>query len=109
MSKSKIGAETTTKAHLAETVYDKLGGLSKREAADIVDNTLEIMKKTLENGEQVKLSGFGNFSVRFKNARIGRNPATKEPMTISERHVVTFKPSPRLKELVNSSLEQPDS
>lgn len=109
MSKSKIGAETTTKAQLAEVVYDKLGGLSKREAADIVDTTLEIMKKTLENGEQVKLSGFGNFSVRFKNARIGRNPATKEPMTISERHVVTFKPSPRLKELVNTSVEQPDS
>lgn len=108
MSNETVSAETTTKSNLAETLYDRLGGLSKREAADIVDTTLEILKKSLENGDKVKLSGFGNFSVRFKNARVGRNPATKEPMTISKRHVVTFKPSPRLKELVNASVEQPD-
>lgn len=108
MSKKEIGTNTTTKAQLTDVLYEKLGGLSKREAADIVDTTLELLKKTLEQGEKVKLSGFGNFSVRFKNARVGRNPATKEPMTISKRHVVTFKPSPRLKELVNDSVEQPD-
>lgn len=97
-------AGTTTKAQLAEALYDKLGGLSKREAADIVDSTFEILKTTLERGDKVKLSGFGNFSVRYKKARVGRNPASKEPMTISERHVVTFKPSPRLKDLVNEAV-----
>lgn len=109
MSKKEIGTTTTTKAQLTDVLYEKLGGLSKREAADIVDTTLELLKKSLEQGDKVKLSGFGNFSVRFKNARVGRNPATKEPMTISKRHVVTFKPSPRLKELVNDSVEQPDN
>jgi len=108
MSEKEIGVNTTTKAQLTDVLYEKLGGLSKKEAADIVDAALEIMKKTLENGEKVKLSGFGNFSVRFKNSRVGRNPATKKPMTITKRHVVTFKPSPRLKELVNEAVDQPD-
>lgn len=108
MSKKEIGTTTTTKAQLTDVLYDKLGGLSKKEAADIVDGVLEIIKATLEHGDKVKLSGFGNFSVRFKNSRVGRNPATKEPMTISKRHVVTFKPSPRLKELVNEAVDQPD-
>lgn len=100
-------AATTTKAHLAENLYNSLGGLSKREAAEIVDTTFEILKGTLAKNEKVKLSGFGNFSVRFKNARVGRNPASKEQMTITERHVVTFKPSPRLKDMVNDNLVDP--
>lgn len=100
-------AGTTTKAHLAENLYNSLGGLSKREAAEIVDTTFEILKGTLAKNEKVKLSGFGNFSVRFKNARVGRNPASKEQMTITERHVVTFKPSPRLKDMVNDNLVDP--
>lgn len=109
MSDDSVGSATTTKAQLAEALYDKLGGLSKREAAEYVDHTFEILKATLERGDKVKLSGFGNFSVRFKKSRVGRNPASKEPMTISERHVVTFKPSPRLKDLVNASVESPES
>lgn len=109
MTTDTTGTATTTKAQLAEALYDKLGGLSKREAADIVDTTFEILKTTLERGDKVKLSGFGNFSVRFKKARVGRNPASKEPMTISERHVVTFKPSPRLKDLVNQAVDRPES
>lgn len=101
MSGDDNTAQTTTKAHLAEDLYDTLGGFSKREAAAVVDTTFELLKNALARNEKVKLSGFGNFTIRFKNARVGRNPASKEQMTISERHVVTFKPSPRLKALVN--------
>src|SRR5690625_561063 len=108
MREKEIGVNSTTKAQLTEGLYAKPGGLSKKERTDTGDAAREIKKKTLENGEKVKLSGFGNFSVRFKNSRVGRNPATKKPMTITKRHVVTFKPSPRLKELVNEAVDQPD-
>lgn len=105
MSTEESAVATTTKAHLAEDLYNTLGGLSKREAADIVDTTFELLKNTLAKNEKVKLSGFGNFTVRYKKARVGRNPASKEQMTITERHVVTFKPSPRLKEMVNDKMD----
>lgn len=98
---------TTTKADLAEAVYNRLGGLSKREAADLVDTAFDLVKTTLEQGEKIKLSGFGNFVVRHKKARTGRNPITGKSLTISERHVVTFKPSPRLKDYVNEHLSGP--
>ena len=106
MSGENQTTQTTTKAHLAEDLYNTLGGFSKREAATVVDRTFEILKDALARSEKVKLSGFGNFTIRFKNARVGRNPASKEQMTISERHVVTFKPSPRLKVLVNDIPEK---
>ncbi len=91
-----------TKADIVESVYEKLGGFSKREAAEIVELVFETLKETLANGEKVKISGFGNFVVRKKKARMGRNPQTDDPIEISARHVLTFKPSQVLKQTLNN-------
>jgi integration host factor subunit alpha len=99
---------TTTKADIAEAVYEKLGGFSKRESSSLVDDTFEILKGALADGEKVKISGFGNFVVRYKKPRIGRNPLTGEEITISARHVATFKASPVLKAQVNNSFPRRD-
>lgn len=93
---------TMTKADIIEDVYERVGGFSKKEAADIVESVFDIIKKTLESGEKIKLSGFGNFVVRDKNSRIGRNPQTGDEITISARRVLTFKPSQVLKNALNS-------
>jgi integration host factor subunit alpha len=90
-----------TKADIIETVYDKLGGYSKREAAELVEIVFETLKDTLAKSEKVKISGFGNFVVREKKARMGRNPQTKKPIEISARKVLTFKPSQVLKTTLN--------
>ena len=82
-----------TKADIVETVYEKVGGFSKKEAAEIVETVFDTIKETLERGEKIKISGFGNFVVRDKNARAGRNPQTGQEITISARRVLTFKPS----------------
>lgn len=95
-------AKTTTKADIAEQLYDKVGGFSKRESAELVDATFELLKETLRRGEKVKISGFGNFVVRYKKPRIGRNPMNGDEITISARHVATFKASPVLKDRVNA-------
>ncbi len=91
-----------TKADIVESVYEKLGGFSKREAAEIVELVFETLKETLASGEKVKISGFGNFVVREKKARMGRNPQTDDPIEISARHVLTFKPSQVLKQTLNN-------
>ena len=90
-----------TKADIVESVYDKLGGFSKREAAEIVELVFETLKETLSHGEKVKIPGFGNFVVREKKSRMGRNPQTDEPILISARKVLTFKPSQVLKQQLN--------
>lgn len=90
-----------TKAEIVEKIYEKVG-FSKRESADIVDTVFEIMKESLSDGEKIKISGFGNFVVRSKRERIGRNPHTREAITISARKVVTFKASQILKNAVNT-------
>ena len=87
---------TLTKADFAEQVLDQLGFI-KREAHEIVECFFEAIKDTLEQGEQVKLSGFGNFTLRDKSGRPGRNPKTGEAVLITPRRVVTFKVSPKLK------------
>ena len=89
-----------TKADLIEVIHDKVG-LSKKESADIVELVFETMKQTLESSEKIKISGFGNFEVRNKNLRIGRNPKTGESIEISARRVLTFKPSQVLKASLN--------
>ena len=89
-----------TKADLIEVIHDKVG-LSKKESADIVELVFETMKQTLESSEKIKISGFGNFEVRNKNLRIGRNPKTGESIEISARRVLTFKPSQVLKAALN--------
>ncbi len=90
-----------TKADIVERVY-KEAGFSKKEAAELVDLVFNVIKDTLARGEKVKISGFGNFSIRDKNIRVGRNPQTGESMDISARRVLTFKPSQVLKEDVTS-------
>jgi len=90
-----------TKADLAEMLFDELG-LNKREAKEIVEMFYSEISMALENNDQVKLSGFGNFELRDKNSRPGRNPKTGEEVPISARRVVTFKPGQKLKARVES-------
>ena len=90
-----------TKADIVERVY-KEAGFSKKEAADLVDLVFKVIKDTLARGEKVKISGFGNFSIRDKATRVGRNPQTGNAMEISARRVLTFKPSQVLKEDVTA-------
>ncbi|TNF06543.1 MAG: integration host factor subunit alpha [Gammaproteobacteria bacterium] len=90
-----------TKAELAEMLFEDLG-LNKREAKEIVESFFEEIRTALESNEQVKLSGFGNFELRDKKTRPGRNPKTGEEIPISARRVVTFKPGQKLKARVES-------
>ncbi len=88
-----------TKAEVAEHLFEKVG-LSKRDAKDMVEVFFEEIRETLESGEQVKLSGFGNFDLRVKSERPGRNPKSGEDIPISARKVVTFRPGQKLKSRV---------
>jgi integration host factor subunit alpha len=90
-----------TKAEIVQALYTKVGGFSKKESADMVDLVFEMMKETLGRGEKIKISGFGNFVLRDKRQRPGRNPQTGEPIKISERRVLTFKASQILKQALN--------
>jgi len=91
-----------TKADIVESVYTKIG-FSKKESAEIVELVLDTLKQTLESGEKIKISGFGNFIVRHKKPRIGRNPQTGQEIEISSRHVLTFRPSQVLKAALNKT------
>ncbi|MCC5863784.1 MAG: integration host factor subunit alpha [Wenzhouxiangella sp.] len=90
-----------TKADLAATLFDEVG-LNKREAKEFVDSWFEAIREALEAGEVVKLSGFGNFQLRDKGQRPGRNPKTGEEIPISARRVVTFKPGQKLRARVEA-------
>ena len=90
-----------TKAQMAEKLYEELG-LNKREAREIVELFFEEIRAALESGRQVKLSGFGNFDLRDKKERPGRNPKTGEKIPISARRVVTFRPGQKLKAKVEA-------
>ncbi len=90
-----------TKADIVQAVYSRLGGFSKKESADLVDLVFETMKETLGRGEKIKISGFGNFVLRDKRQRQGRNPQTGDPITITERRVLNFKASQLLKLALN--------
>jgi integration host factor subunit alpha len=91
---------TLTKAHIVENLFSK-DIFTKTESAHIVETLFEIIKQTLEQGEDVLLSGFGKFSVREKSQRRGRNPQTGDPILLSSRRVVTFKCSGVLREKIN--------
>lgn len=93
-----------TKADIVEALYEKVG-FSKKEAADLVELVFDTLKGTLAKGQKIKISGFGNFVVREKRSRVGRNPQTGESIQISARRVLTFRPSQVLRSEVNSSLE----
>src|SRR3984893_9500820 len=90
-----------TKAEIVQALYSKVGGFSRKESAELVDIVFEMMKETLGNGEKIKVSGFGNFVLRDKRQRPGRNPQTGRPINISERRVLTFKASQILKQALN--------
>jgi integration host factor subunit alpha len=90
-----------TKADLAERLFEELG-LNKREAKEIVEMFFEEIRGALERGQQVKLSGFGNFDLRDKKQRPGRNPKTGEEIPITARRVVTFRPGQKLKAKVEA-------
>jgi integration host factor subunit alpha len=89
-----------TKSDIVEAVYQNVG-FTKKRAAEVVNLILDTMKEALEDGEKVKISGFGNFEIREKDARKGRNPQTGAEITISERRVLSFKPSQVLKDRLN--------
>jgi len=91
---------TVTKAHIVENLFAK-NIFTKTESAQIIETLFEIVKSTLERGEDVLLSGFGKFSVKEKNQRRGRNPQTGDPILLAPRKVVTFKCSGVLRERVN--------
>lgn len=90
-----------TKADMAERLFEELG-LNKREAKDMVESFFEEIRASLASNEHVKLSGFGNFDLRDKRQRPGRNPKTGEEVPISARRVVTFRPGQKLKERVEA-------
>jgi integration host factor subunit alpha len=90
-----------TKADIADRLFEVVG-LNKREAKEFVDAYFEVIREELERGENVKLSGFGNFQLRVKNQRPGRNPKTGEEIPISARRVVTFRPGQKLRARVEA-------
>lgn len=100
-----IAKTSLTKADLTELLYDQVG-VNKREAKDIVDGFFNQISAVLVEGEAVRISGFGNFQLRDKAARPGRNPKTGDLIPISARRVVTFHASQKLKETVEESLEE---
>lgn len=97
----KMSNRTTTRADLLEAVYGTCPGLSRAQAREVVEQSLDEICSALERGETVKLRAFGAFSVRSKRARVGRNPKTGEEYPITARRVLTFRPSPRLIAAVN--------
>ncbi|WGZ89895.1 MAG: integration host factor subunit alpha [Candidatus Thiocaldithrix dubininis] len=99
---------TLTKADMVEHLFEELG-LNKREAKDLVETFFEEVRDALETGRNVKLSGFGNFMLRDKTQRPGRNPKTGEEIPVTARRVVTFRPGQKLKQRVEEYVEPGDS
>ena len=93
-------AMTLTKADIADVMSNQVG-YTKRQSLKIVDSLFEYIKKSLEDGDDVLISGFGKFSVKDKRERKGRNPQTGEPILLSSRRVVTFKCSGKLRNMIN--------
>ena len=100
---ASLETPTLTKADLAALLFDRIG-LNKRESKDMVDAFFDLMVDSLAQGQDVKISGFGNFQIRTKAPRPGRNPRTGEPVAIEARRVVTFHASPKLKEQVQAAV-----
>jgi integration host factor subunit alpha len=94
-----------TKADIVEKIYEKVG-FSKKESAELVETVFDIMKGTLESGDKIKIAGFGNFVVKDKANRRGRNPQTGDEIIITARRILTFKPSQVLKASLNKHSKQ---
>lgn len=97
-----MAGKTVTRADLSEALHEEVG-LSRQECAGLVERVLDLIIETLERGETVKLSGFGVFQVRAKNARMGRNPKTGEPAAIVPRRVISFRASQIMKAKVDGA------
>jgi integration host factor subunit alpha len=97
----KMDKSTLTRAQLSEAVYQKIG-LSRSESAHLVEQVLEAISKSVENGHNVKISSFGTFVVRSKSGRVGRNPKTGQEVPIDPRRVLTFRPSEILRNSINN-------
>jgi len=91
---------TLTKAHLMDAIQNDIG-LSRKQSSELIESMVEIIKNTLENGENVLISGFGKFCIKEKKERRGRNPATGDDMMLDPRRVVTFRCSPVLRKKIN--------
>jgi integration host factor subunit alpha len=91
-----------TKADIVERIHEKIG-FSKKESAELIEAVFSLIKSTLESGEKLKIAGFGNFEVKQKADRRGRNPQTGETITIEARRILTFKPSNVLKTAINGA------
>jgi len=91
-----------TKAGIANRIHEKIG-CSKQESVELLESVLSLIKSTLETGEKIKISGFGNFEVKQKRDRRGRNPQTGEAITITSRRVLTFKQSNVLRDAINGN------
>jgi integration host factor subunit alpha len=94
-----------TKADIVEKIYEKVG-FSKKESAELVETVFDIMKGTLESGDKIKIAGFGNFVVKDKANRRGRNPQTGDEIIITARKILTFKPSQVLKASLNKNIKE---
>ncbi len=92
-----------TKADLVEAVYAKVGGVSKKDSREMVEIVFSAMKEMLSQGHKIKVAGFGNFMVRRKKERMGRNPQTGTPLLLEARNVLIFRTSDGLKERLNDS------
>ncbi len=97
-----------TKADIVDRIISATG-LPDREAKELLESILSIMKGTLVSGEKIKYAGFGNFEIQHKKERIGRNPHTGDPVPIEARRIVTFKPSHVLRKAINGNNDGPDS
>jgi integration host factor subunit alpha len=91
---------TLTKAHIVESVAEQIG-YTKHQSSEMIETLLEIIKRTLESGDNVLISGFGKLCVKTKHERRGRNPATGKDMVLEPRRVITFKCSGRLRDKIN--------
>jgi integration host factor subunit alpha len=91
-----------TKADIVEN-FCLMTYFTKKESSEIVERVFDVVKSTLETGENIKIAGFGNFEVKEKAARLGRNPQTGESLEVAARRIVTFKPSPVLKKSLNEA------
>lgn len=89
-----------TKVDIAERIQAKTG-FTKRESSEILDKFFELLKETLKTGEKIKIAGFGNFDIKQKKDRKGRNPQTGETITIEARRIISFKPSTLLRNAIN--------
>lgn len=108
ISVDSLETPALTKAQLADLLFEQIG-LNKREAKDMVDAFFDLVSESLVNGDDVKISGFGNFQIRTKAPRPGRNPRTGEAIPIQARRVVTFHASHKLKEQIQDPAVQPAS